>query len=585
MSENISINLRYHLKREQLPYLQTKMTKLPVGFAIGLLRYPSCYVALFYVIFSLENTASGASFATQARGIGEMNHFANSHHLSDEEVAILDRAAEFGIRQLSPENEKNNLRGVLGFEKESASGTRVLLKLHVLYQKERGPLRDRYFSVYVNKYHTGAVRFTLKSPQKEEERMSRDVTEKRSCDQLSSEANCSECGFHGICVQGTARISPWLQFALKTQRELQIDVPVDHVQVLGAHNSYNNRASGYGDLDDCHWPLRIDDVCISLANQEFSFTDQLNMGVRNLEIDLWDCFGKIRMSHGNKEMKVGCLPWDKEFIDGMKELSDWTRKSENRNEILEIYFDDHTTDSADWRINHAIKKYFDNKVLTSADLKLKFSDRWPTIREMRQMKKTVIFIDENNHSGRYLHKHLWTQGFTVNSFSPQLKNCSAIGDNKETVRIYSDSTVYGPLWNGIKQQGTIMDFKKYLLCGVSFPSADQINSELMKTAVFTWAEGEPKHPINESSCVVLSSEGRWHLAQCNEDYYFACVSRLNENIWEVSSDVGKYFNPLCREGMEFSVPGNGYQHQELVRTAKGKKVWLNLTPFIHLLKE
>ena len=561
------------------------MTKLPVGFAIGPLRYPSCYVALFYIIFSLDNTASSASFETKAREVSEMNNFARNCHLSDEEVAILNRAAEFGIRHLSTDNENTNVRGILGFEKESVSGTWVLLKLHVLYQEERGPLRDRYFSVYVNKYHTGGVRFSFKSPQEKEVRISREVTEKSSCDQLSGEANCSKCGFRGICVQGTARISPWLQFALKTQRELQIDVPVDHVQVLGAHNSFNNRASGYGDLDDCHWPLRADDVCISLANQEFSFTDQLKMGVRNLEIDLWDCFGKIRMSHGNGEMKVGCLPWDREFTDGMKEISDWTRKSRNRNEILEIYFDDHTTESADRPINHAIEKYFGNKVLTPADLKLKFSDRWPTIREMRQIKRTIIFIDQNNnHSGRYLHKHFWNKGLTVNSFSPQLKNCSAVGNIKETVRIYSDSTVYGPLWNGIKQQGTIMDFKKYLLCGVSFPSADQINSELVKTAVFTWAEGEPKHPINESSCVVLSSESRWHLAQCNENHHFACVSKLNKNIWNVSSEMGKYLNPLCQGGMEFSVPRNGYQHQELVKTAKGKTVWLNLTPFIPLLK-
>ena len=416
--------------------------------------------------------------------------------------------------------------------------------------------------------------------------VSRNVIEESSCDQISREANCSKCGSNGICVQGTARVSPWLQFALKTQRELQIDIPVINVQFLGAHNSQNNRASGFGRLDGCHWPPRADDVwCISLANQEFSFTDQLNMGVRNLEIDLWDCFGKIRMSHASGKKKLGCLPWDKEFTEGMKEISDWTRKPKNKNEIIEIYLDDHTTQSADWTINHAIKEYFGKKVLTPADLKQTFSDRWPSIREIRQVKKTVIFIDQNNHhSGRYLHEHFWTKWLTVNEFSPQLKNCSAVGENNEIVRIYGDSTVYGPLWNGIKQQGTIMDFKKYLLCGVNLIGADQINSELMKTAVFTWVEGEPKHAINESSCAVMSREGRWHLADCNEDHYFACVSKQNKNIWSVSSDVGNYFNPLCQEGMEFSVPRNGYEHQKLVKTSKGKVVWLNLTPFIPLLK-
>ena len=55
--------------------------------------------------------------------------------------------------------------------------------------------------------------------------------------------------------------------------------------------------------------MKDDEVCISVANQEFSFTDQLNMGVRHLEIDLWNCFGKIRMSHrtdGN--FKIGRSP-------------------------------------------------------------------------------------------------------------------------------------------------------------------------------------------------------------------------------------------------------------------------------------
>ncbi|XP_078384500.1 uncharacterized protein LOC144666934 [Oculina patagonica] len=410
------------------------------------------------------------------------------------------------------------------------------------------------------------------------------VKEDNSCDQLSREANCSDCGSYGICVQGAARISPWLQFALKTQRELQIDVPVDHVQVLGAHNSYNNRASGYAHLDDCHWPLREDDVCISLANQEFSFTDQLNMGVRHLEIDLWECFGKIRMSHGNSDIMFGCWPWDNEFTEGIKEISDWTRKSENRNEIIEIHFDDHTNDSQDWSINHAIKEYFGDRVLTPDDLKLNFSDRWPTTRELRQMKKTVIFIDEHSHSGRYLHEHFWSEAFTVNRFSSQLENCSEVGNKKESVRVYSDSTVYGPLYNGIKDTGNIMDFKKYLLCGVNIPCADQINAGLMKTAVFTWADGEPKQPINESSCVTLSSEGRWYLAHCSEDHYFACVSKRDKNLWSVSSGVGKYNNPLCREDMKFSVPHNGYQHQELVKISEGKTVWLNLTPFIPLLK-
>ena len=88
------------------------------------------------------------------------------------------------------------------------------------------------------------------------------------------------------------------------------------------------------------------------------------------------------------------------------------------------------------------------------------------------------------HARNAVHNQFWTQGFNVKGFASQLNNCSAAGKSDEIIRIYSDSTNYGPFWNGPKKAGTILNFKKYLLCGVAIPSADQINVGLMKTAVF-----------------------------------------------------------------------------------------------------
>ena len=289
----------------------------------------------------------------------------NKQHLSQQEALILNEAAEFGIQRYSGGIKIIKLRRILDYAKNTRSPSLVLYKLHVLYQIEQGPLKDRYLSVYVRKSHTGGMKFHLRSQDGKNKRSLRHRNGNTAqCDQLSKGANCSKCGFHGICLQGTARISSWLQYALKTQRELQIDIPVNRVQFLGAHNAFNNRASGYGDLDDCQWPVKDDEVCISVANQEFSFTDQLNMGVRHLEIDLWNCFGKIRMSHGNGDLKIGCSPWDKELTEGMTEISEWTQKPRNRNEIIQIYFDDHTNPRDKSTINQIIRDYFGNKVLT-----------------------------------------------------------------------------------------------------------------------------------------------------------------------------------------------------------------------------
>ena len=200
------------------------------------------------------------------------------------------------------------LRRILDFCEKYPVAFSIASQATCFVSGRTGTLKDEYFSVYVCENSTGSINFHYKSQDKKNKRSLRHQRNRKTvqCDQLRKNANCFKCEFHGICAQGTARISSWLQYALKTQRELQVDIPVNRVQF---HNAFNNRASGYGDLDDCLWPMKDDKVCISVANKEFSFTDQHNMGVRHLEIDLLNCFGKTRMSHGTDgNFKIGRSP-------------------------------------------------------------------------------------------------------------------------------------------------------------------------------------------------------------------------------------------------------------------------------------
>ena len=91
------------------------------------------------------------------------------------------------------------------------------------------------------------------------------------------------------------------------------------------------------------------------------------------------------------------------------------------------------------------------------------------MREMRHLKKTVFFIDPDDRLRQYVHSQFWSQGFNVKGFASQLNNCAVAGKSDQIIRIYSDSTNYGPFCNGPKKAGTILDFKKYLLCGVAIP--------------------------------------------------------------------------------------------------------------------
>ena len=139
-------------------------------------------------------------------------------------------------------------------------------------------------------------------------------------------------------------------------------------------------------------------------------------------------------------------------------------------------------------------------------------------------------------------------------------------------------------WNGPKETGVIQDFSRYMKCGVTYPSADQVNPAMLATAVFTWAEGEPSQPLADTSCVVLRGETeRWHLCDCQENHLFACQSNKNASIWATSAVRGHYAKPVCPDGYYFSIPHNGLQHQQLVNVITGRDVWINLTPYIPLL--
>lgn len=79
------------------------------------------------------------------------------------------------------------------------------------------------------------------------------------------------------------------------------------------------------------------------------------MGVWSFEIDFWECFGKICMIYCSEWMKFGCLLWDKEFVEGLREILDWVWKFKNMNEIIEIYLDDKIIGNVDWIINYVIR--------------------------------------------------------------------------------------------------------------------------------------------------------------------------------------------------------------------------------------
>ncbi|XP_072025372.1 uncharacterized protein [Amphiura filiformis] len=368
-----------------------------------------------------------------------------------------------------------------------------------------------------------------------------------------------------------------------------IDKTFDHILMFDAHNAYNNRADGYGDNDTCNWPPPYEPTCVNVANHEFTMTDLLNMGVRAFELDNWWCYGAMRLAHLLTDDAVGCMDYHRLYADGIREFADWLEIPENKGELIRIYMNEKQDQGHDSEINDPIALFLGDKVITPKEYNETYNYQWPTMKEMRKHGKNVVIATASTagtgefytHGDHYIHRIFW-EDIKVKEFT-DYPDCG--GKTKENhLRFYSDSTKYGRAYDGTKQTGTILDFIEYVKCNIQYPGADQINPDIMKTGVFTWAEGEPKDELTAESCVILDgTEKRWYVASsCTEEQFFACQSTEDSHDWVLSTSAGSFNvqETYCPDGYKFSIPHDGFEQQKLLEAANGVTLWLDYTPWL-----
>lgn len=160
------------------------------------------------------------------------------------------------------------------------------------------------------------------------------------------------------CVNYTRRkptvdllfLGGWADWALKNQRELAQDEPLNWVMHIATHNSYNTVADGHALVD--------------FPNQYYSITDQLRAGARVVTLDLYhlgisplnptDSLGlAARLCHsdfyhnlfitcyapGDPLIYLGFPPGLRYYSNGIKEIRNWLE--DNPNEILILDFEDY----------------------------------------------------------------------------------------------------------------------------------------------------------------------------------------------------------------------------------------------------
>ncbi|PRP80263.1 hypothetical protein PROFUN_12730 [Planoprotostelium fungivorum] len=414
-----------------------------------------------------------------------------------------------------------------------------------------------------------------------------------------------ECdrSFLGLCKRGTLKIDPWLLNTLELQRNLSRDLPLNYFPFLATHNSYNNRADGYGEYNG---DLLIDhllkvifsgeDYVWIYAQQEYSMTDQLRMGIRALHLDPHYVFGAVRLCHSGADIafvdtiaklyfeyynetmdwnsaNLFCSPWDRTWTEGLTEIKEWLDLPENKEEFVFIHHDEqkYFTWNQTELVEGPIRDIFGDMLFTPPELMHKYGGRWPSTNELIAQGKRILFQSEityGAHNGTLIFKPFLIPGWMKNCIKYFTEYPECGGYEPGTWSNWGgEGQMATPFYDGSKDCGVVtpQNAGKFIECAPSYLGFDEVSPTLLRSAVWTWREGEPSRP----GCAVLHEDGRWTSQDCGEEIHRAT---RGIGLWVVADEARWGDEEGIRPGFQFTIPQTGHEQRQLLDVMRREKI-------------
>ncbi|MCC6344443.1 MAG: Ig-like domain repeat protein [Bryobacterales bacterium] len=421
----------------------------------------------------------------------------------------------------------------------------------------------------------------------------------------------------GICKNETrrtvAKTGGWLGWALEQQRySISQDEPINHVPWLASHNAFSSIRQGFNSP--------------AYTNQFYSITDQLNWGVRHLELDPHHYgyapffFGREnanRLCHAPSTV-VCSVPGYAQRLFGfaIQELRNWL--DSNPGEVVIVKLDD---------INSAadlVRQEIDNIMGPKLYRPSFFFTGWPTMRQIRAAGKQVLFLQHNlvappgnnvtwNAAGLVQQNNRPVNQDLVHCIGydgnlPDARNPSAWWDIAEgRTHLNIDSTAAGGenaytglLWEegvgaatacGVSIIG--LDFVNALWSSQNLSKRDWPPDDRNRASIWSWADGD-----FGGNAAYLPSRRRWVSRPSNQLKRLVCAPVRPEGTttqtrdWKITAQAYAW-SKLAGDAacsMEFgtqplayvfSFPANGLQNwqlgEKLAADGIEDEVWLGYT--------
>jgi hypothetical protein len=383
-----------------------------------------------------------------------------------------------------------------------------------------------------------------------------------------------------VCAAPAAAAEPdWARGALADQYELGSALPLRDAPWVGTHNSFNSTA-------EMGPALSAQD-----SNQRITLVDQLDAGVRSLELDLhWfpsavgGGFAPV-VCHATGE-HLGCTI-EKPLAVVLDEVAGWLRG--HRDQVVLLYMEDHLDSAAGYDAAAAVVRDKLGKLLyrpagggaTCVPLPLD-----ATRAAIGQTGAQAIIVSDCGVGGGWpsvafdwsSHAEAGPHGFQ--DFPRCGPDFTRADYDTKLIRYFEDSTRLSEGASYVGQStpddGITVDTAAAMArCGVDLLGMDQVDRDDPRfgALVWSWAPAEPRRP----GCAAQAA-GRWYSKTCGSRLRVAC--RTADGRWRVPRRAVRFSDAaaLCgRADAAFDVPRTGYQAQQLrlaMERAGASRAWL-----------
>lgn len=378
--------------------------------------------------------------------------------------------------------------------------------------------------------------------------------------------------------------------ALALQYELGSRVAMRNAPWVGTHNSYNSIA-------EMGPTLSAQD-----SNQRLTIADQLDAGIRSLEIDTHrfpDIPGappRVCHARGHSEGHLGCT-FEKHLTEVLAGIGAWLRRPANRDQVLLLYLEDHLDDERGYDDGAAaVAEHLGDLLFAPGPGGCRELPGDLTREQIRAAGKQVVIVSDCGVGAAWpavayhWDSHVESRPFGYEGFPGCGPDYDRTTYDTRIVRYYEDSTQLTATAGNPDDGITPETASEMARCGVDLIGLDQLTGPgdpRLAALVWSWAPGSPapgdaaRRPRCAAQVVRPALPlGGWRDQRCGLRRRPAC--RAAGRGWfvpQARTPQPAATRACRRRGGRLAVPRTGYEAQRLrlaMEAAGAPRVWLKL---------